>query len=184
MIDSHCRSQGASIARVANRGSLAPAVRVDHDLRGAIIQIDGWDVATAIRMVRLHATNSPSPQLWESRDYEVSVIHSGEPIPPKSLPRPLSGRFGRTELNETQNCASRTAPPAIEHGKWRHSTALGEFKPPFLNGLQLTVNRKVRGSNPCPGAKFEFKIGFSAPRDACLTTTALQPACRHVAPPR
>ena len=78
----HWRSFEASIARVANRGSLAPAVRVDHDLRGAIIQIDGWDVATAIRMVRLHATNSPSPQLWESRDYEVSVIHSGELISP------------------------------------------------------------------------------------------------------
>lgn len=78
----HWRSFEASIARVANRGSMAPTVRVDHDLRGAIIQIDGWDVATAIRMVRLHATNSPSPQLWESRDYEVSVIHSGELISP------------------------------------------------------------------------------------------------------
>src|SRR5437762_13638778 len=78
----HWRSFEASIARVANRGSMAPTVRVDHDLRGATIQIDGWDVATAIRMVRLHATNSPSPQLWESRDYEVSVIHSGELISP------------------------------------------------------------------------------------------------------
>ena len=77
----HWRSFEASIARVANRGSMAPTVRVDHDLRGATIQIDGWNAATAIRMVRLHATNSPSPQLWQSRDYEVSVIRSGEPIP-------------------------------------------------------------------------------------------------------
>jgi len=77
----HWRSFEASIARVANRGSIAPTVRVDHDLRGATLQIDGWDAATAIRMVRLHATNSPSRQLWQSRDYEVSVIRSGEPIP-------------------------------------------------------------------------------------------------------
>ena len=78
----HWRSFEASIARVANRGSMAPTVRVDHDLRGATIQIDGWNAATAIRMVRLHATNSPSPQLWQSRDYDVSVIHTGELISP------------------------------------------------------------------------------------------------------
>src|SRR5437667_748801 len=59
-----------------------PTVRVDHDLRGATIQIDGWNAATAIRMVRLHATNSPSPQLWQSRDYDASVIHTGELISP------------------------------------------------------------------------------------------------------
>src|SRR5437660_6675545 len=81
----HWRSFEASIARVANRGSLAPAVRVDHDLRGAIIQIDGWDVATAIRMVRLHATNSPSPQLWEARAYECRVTHSGARTPHQTL---------------------------------------------------------------------------------------------------
>src|SRR5947208_8596632 len=81
-IGRHWRSFEASIARVANRGSMAPTVRVDHDQRRATIQIDGWNAATAIRMVRLHATNSPSPQLWQSRDYDVSVIHTGELISP------------------------------------------------------------------------------------------------------
>src|SRR6266566_8652007 len=77
-----------------------------------------------------------------------------------------------------------TATGVANRGIRRHSAAPGEYEPGFLNGLRRSVNRKVRGSNPRPGAKFEFKIGFSAPRDACLTTTALQPACRHVAPPR
>lgn len=74
----HWRSFAASIAQVANRGNIPPTVRIDPDLRGATVLISGWDAATAIRMVSLHATNSPSPQLWQSRNYEVSVIHSGE----------------------------------------------------------------------------------------------------------
>jgi hypothetical protein len=41
-------------------------------------------------------------------------------------------------------------------GKWWYSAALSEFKPLFLNGAQRSVNRKVQGSNPCPGAKFEY----------------------------
>src|SRR5438034_11589358 len=60
----HWRSFDASIARVENRGSFAPAVRVDDDLHEAINQIDGWGVATTIRIVRMHATNSPSCQRW------------------------------------------------------------------------------------------------------------------------
>ncbi len=77
----HWQSFAASIARVANRGYLAPTVRVDADLRGATVRIGGWDAATAIRMVGLYATNSPSPQLWQSHNYEVSVIPSGELLP-------------------------------------------------------------------------------------------------------
>ena len=72
------QSFAASIARVASRGYVAPAVRVDSDLRGATVRIGGWDTATAINMVRLHATNSPSPQLWQSNYYVVTVIHSEE----------------------------------------------------------------------------------------------------------
>src|SRR6266851_3127316 len=37
----------------------------------------------------------------------------------------------------------RTATPAINHGKRRHSAALSEFGTPLLNGVQRSVNRKV-----------------------------------------
>ena len=42
------------------------------------------------------------------------------------------------------------------HAIWRHSAALNEFEPPFLNGRHRSVNRKVQGSSPCPGAKFRI----------------------------
>src|SRR6266849_7317305 len=47
----------------------------------------------------------------------------------------------------------RTATPAINHGKRRHSAALSEFGTPLLNGVQRSVNRKVQGSNPWSGAR-------------------------------
>jgi hypothetical protein len=72
----HWHSFAASIARVNTRGDLAPTVWVDPDLRGATVRVAGWDTGPAIQMVRLHATNSPSPQLWQSHYYEVTVIHS------------------------------------------------------------------------------------------------------------
>ena len=43
-------------------------------------------------------------------------------------------------------------------GSWRHSAVLSEFGPPFLNGAQRSVNRKVQGSNPWSGANLTFKI--------------------------
>ena len=54
----------------------------------------------------------------------------------------------------------RTATPVINNGKWCYSVALSEFAPAFLNGAQRSVNRKVQGSNPCPGAncKFEMRV--------------------------
>ncbi len=52
----------------------------------------------------------------------------------------------------------RTATPAINRGKRRHSAARGEYESPFLNGMQRSVNRKVRGSNPRSGAKSEYEI--------------------------
>ena len=70
------RSFASSIARVESRGNLAPTVRVDADLRGGTVRIAGWDAVTAIQMVRLFATNSPSPPLWQSHCYEITVIHS------------------------------------------------------------------------------------------------------------
>ena len=51
---------------------------------------------------------------------------------------------------------SIAATPLIP-GEWWYSAALSEFGPPFLNGAQRSVNRKVQGSNPCPGAKIDLK---------------------------
>ncbi len=51
----------------------------------------------------------------------------------------------------------RTATPAINDGKWRHSAALSEIRAVFLNGEQRSVNRKVQGSNPWSGANCKFE---------------------------
>jgi hypothetical protein len=72
----HWRSFAASIASVESRGHVPPMVWVDPDLRGATVRIAGWDTVAAIQMVRLVATNSPSPPLWQSHYFEVTVIHS------------------------------------------------------------------------------------------------------------
>ncbi len=53
----------------------------------------------------------------------------------------------------------RTATPVANGANRRHSAALSEFEPPFLNGVQRSVNRKVQGSNPCSGAKSEYESG-------------------------
>lgn len=64
-------------------------------------------------------------------------------------------------LNSELGTFCRTAMPALNRDIGRHSAALGEFGPPFLNGLRGSVNRKVQGSGPCPGAIFEFETGVS-----------------------
>jgi hypothetical protein len=74
----HWQSFAASIARIETGGCVAPTVWVDRDLRGATVRIAGRDAATAIRLVRLHAGNSPSPQLWQPHYYEVTVTDSKE----------------------------------------------------------------------------------------------------------
>jgi hypothetical protein len=51
---------------------------------------------------------------------------------------------------------SRTATPALNGVKWRVLVLVGELEVLFLNGAQRSVNRKVQGSNPCPGAKTEL----------------------------
>jgi hypothetical protein len=74
----------------------------------------------------------------------------------------------------------RTATPAISQGKRRHSEALSEFRAPFLNGAQRSVNRKVQGSNPWFGAQPEYKLRRFRGRLKRLTTTAQQPLKRGV----
>jgi hypothetical protein len=66
---------------------------------------------------------------------------------------------------------SRTATPTLNDVIGCYSVAISEFSAAFLNRLQRSVNRKVQGSNPCPGAKFEFEL---------VTTPALGAAlCSH-----
>jgi hypothetical protein len=72
------QSFAASIARVDSRGYVAPTVSVDPNMRGATVRIAGWDADTAVQIVRTFATNSPSPALWQSHYYEVTVIGSEE----------------------------------------------------------------------------------------------------------
>ncbi len=76
----------------------------------------------------------------------------------------------------TAQCRSRTATPAIYHGKRRHAAAASEFRPPFLNGVQRSVNRKVQGSNPRSGAKSE--------RDPCQLGPRLTSSAAKVQQPR
>jgi len=67
------------------------------------------------------------------------------------------------EASRWNVCRCRyTATPAISHGKWRHSAALGELRLPFLNRAQRSVNRKVQGSNPWSGANLRLQIGRPA----------------------
>ena len=56
------------------------------------------------------------------------------------------------------NLPIRTATPEANGANWWHSTAFSEFSVPFLNGAQRSVNRKVQGSNPCPGASFGSEL--------------------------
>ena len=51
----------------------------------------------------------------------------------------------------------RTATPMANHGIRRHSATLGEFESQILNGRRRSVNRKVQGSSPCPGAKLRIQ---------------------------
>jgi len=61
--------------------------------------------------------------------------------------------------NHGDGSPRRTATPVANNGIWRHSEASSEFESTFLNGLQRSVNRKVQGSSPCPGAIFVCKFG-------------------------
>jgi hypothetical protein len=54
--------------------------------------------------------------------------------------------------------AIRTPTPVASGDIWRHSTALSEFRTPFPNGRQRSVNRKVQSSNLCPGAKICVQV--------------------------
>src|SRR5438128_7582942 len=40
------------------------------------------------------------------------------------------------------------------HAIGRRAAVLSDFRSPFWNGPRRSVNRKVQGSSPCPGANF------------------------------
>ncbi len=81
---------------------------------------------------------------------ERNIRNEHGPDSSMGIVRPISS--GQGSLGQITHEPSRTATPAINHGKWRHSAARGEFEPPILNGLLRSVNRKVQGSNPWSGA--------------------------------
>src|SRR6266542_3494252 len=75
---------------------------------------------------------------------------------------------------------SRKATWVLNHETRRHSAARGEYEPRFLNGQQRSVNRKVQGSNPCPGASFRIKRRRVSLYVRCwLTATVQQRAARE-----
>jgi hypothetical protein len=63
----------------------------------------------------------------------------------------------QTPICEHGRCQRKVqATPATNRAKWWYSAALSEFESPLLNGPQLSVNRKVQGSNPWSGASLQF----------------------------
>jgi hypothetical protein len=77
----------------------------------------------------------------------------------------------KTACGQASRMSRRTAAPVANGDSWRHSAALSEFRPGFLNGPQRSINRKVQSSNLCPGAKFVFENGGIAWRVHELTAT-------------
>jgi hypothetical protein len=77
----------------------------------------------------------------------------------------------------------RTATPVRNRANWWHAVLLGEFRAPFLNGAQRSVNRKVQGSNPWSGAKIEFKSDVR-PGDLSAGTPVLHPLYTNCGTPR
>jgi hypothetical protein len=93
------------------------------------------------------------PKGWPSRASSISVVRSYA----VGLAQTRDGaEWGRKPRGHQPGriWPFRTATPVVNNGKWWYSAALSEFGPPFLNGAQRSVNRKVQGSNPCPGAIF------------------------------
>ena len=114
-----------------------------------------------------------------------------QPPSPSSSARHQPNRFVAACFNsrlghptEPKPCShSRTATPAINDGKWRHSAALSEIRAVFLNGAQRSVNRKVQGSNPWSGAKPELETGPMATRGLVpyiLRTSFVHPFAQRV----
>src|SRR5260370_7762789 len=98
-----------------------------------------------------------------------------QPPRPSSSARHQPNRFVAACFNsrlghptEPKPCShSRTATPAINDGKWRHSTALIEIRAVFLNGAQRSVNPKVQVSNPLPVSKLELPTAPMPPMALC-----------------
>jgi len=73
--------------------------------------------------------------------------------------RAASGTVSIVAIYYNNSTPSLTATAMANDGSWRHSAVLSEFGPPFLNGAQRSVNRKVQGSNPWSGANLVCKFG-------------------------
>ncbi len=58
----------------------------------------------------------------------------------------------------------RTATPVASSATQRHPAVRSEFESLVLNERQRAVNRKVQGSNPCPGANFRVQVDRQGPK--------------------
>src|SRR5215831_12180029 len=74
-----------------------------------------------------------------------------------TLSRP--GRCVQIGAHPPNTPASRTATLVANRAIRRHSVLLRELESGFLNGRRRSVNRKVQGSSPCPGATLVCKVG-------------------------
>src|ERR1700674_3782709 len=66
-------------------------------------------------------------------------------------------RAGRQERCRS-DAREHEAAVGASNDRWRDPATLSEFEPPVLNGAHRSVNRKVQGSNPCPGATSSFLL--------------------------
>ena len=96
-------------------------------------------------------------------------IVSSSTIGDGAAPRRAGGRdlsaTGVAARHSEPGCPLSTAAPRI-HGPFRDSSTVE----------QAAVNRKVQGSNPCPGANFEFRNLVSRQAMLGCDTATVQPA--------
>src|SRR5205823_4796965 len=83
----------------------------------------------------------------------------------------------RTSLGVT---GAFTATGVANRGIRRHSAAPGEYEPGFLNGLRRSVNRKVQGSSPCPGANSHWVYAL----EVVVSGPMIPTCCWPLASPR
>ena len=125
----------------------------------------------------------PATQRWSrgSQSSHCSLTKAFASLNPAAPSRPPPGSIPLSMCSEVAACLLDKGPPiaatpVANDGTWRHSTTLREFRPPFLNGLRRSVNRKVQGSNPCPGANFRIqRRRILLYRRCWITATVQQP---------
>jgi len=93
---------------------------------------------------------------WAAGEYRLVISDLVRTLPDAGG-RQKRGLQNRGEWSRL-DAPCRTATPVANRDIWRHSAVLGEFRLPILNGLQRSVNRKVQGSSPCPGAKLRIQV--------------------------